>query len=125
MVIKMAVNALTGVPGDVVVDIPGQNTQPLVDILPRKEPVQINLEQQVSPELKKEDIEKLTENLNQLMDSFNVSTRFSVHEVTKDIMVRVYNSKTNETIREIPPRKIVDMVARMMELVGLLTDEKA
>lgn len=121
----MEVNALTGVPGDVIVDVPGQNVQPPVDILPRKEPVQINLEKQVSPELKKEDIEKLTENLNHLMDSFNVSTRFSVHEVTKDIMVRVYNSKTNETIREIPPKKIIDMVARMMELVGLLTDEKA
>ncbi len=125
MVIKMAVDAVTGIPADVVIDLPGQNVQPPADILQRKEPVQINLEQQVSPELKKEDIEKLTENLNQLMDSFAVSTRFSVHEVTKDIMVRVFNSKTNETIREIPPRKIIDMVARMMELVGLLTDEKA
>ncbi len=121
----MAVDAVTGIPADVVIDLPGQNVQPPADILQRKEPVQINLEQQVSPELKKEDIEKLTENLNQLMDSFAVSTRFSVHEVTKDIMVRVFNSKTNETIREIPPRKIIDMVARMMELVGLLTDEKA
>lgn len=126
----MAVDGITGVtgmPGDVVADLPGQRTTTDVPIaLPILKESKIPTQQQLSaPELNKEDLEKLTDNLNQLLASFDVSARFSVHEVTKDIMVRIYNSKTNETIREIPQRKILDMVSRMMELVGLLVDDRA
>lgn len=129
MVIKMAVDAISGVsgvPGDVVVEMPGQRTADVPMELPvLKEAVKLPTQQPVVQDFKREDLEKITDNLNQLLASFDVSARFSVHEVTKDIMVRIYNSKTNETIREIPQRKILDMVSRMMELVGLLTDEKA
>jgi flagellar protein FlaG len=37
--------------------------------------------------------------------------------------VKIY--KNDEVIREIPPEKILDMVAKMMELAGILVDEKA
>lgn len=55
-----------------------------------------------------------------------VSTRFefSIHEDTKEIMVKVIDEKTQEVIREIPPEKILDMVAKMWELAGILVDEK-
>ncbi len=49
---------------------------------------------------------------------------FSIHEDTKEIMVKVIDEATDEVIREIPPEKILDMVARMWELVGLFIDEK-
>lgn len=122
-----AISGVSGVPGDTVVEIPGQRAADVSLELPvLKESVKIPTQQQLSaPELNKEDLEKLTDNLNQLLASFDISARFSVHEVTKDIMVRIYNSKTNETIREIPQRKILDMVSRMMELVGLLVDDRA
>ena len=37
------------------------------------------------------------------------------------IVVRVYREE--ELIREIPPEKVLDMVAQMMEWAGLLVDE--
>lgn len=49
----------------------------------------------------------------------------SVHEKTGDIMIKVYDTETNEVIREIPPEKIKDMVANMLERAGLLVDERA
>lgn len=130
----MAVDAISGVvPDDVApVTILGQDVQTPVEILAKKEHADIPLpvikeqqQQQKEPQLSKEELDKLTKNLNQLMDAFDISARFSVHEATKDIMVRIYNSRTNETIREIPPKKILDMVANMMKLVGMLLDEKA
>ncbi len=49
---------------------------------------------------------------------------FSIHEGTKEIMVKVIDDETGDIIREIPPEKILDMVAKMWELAGLLVDRK-
>lgn len=48
----------------------------------------------------------------------------SIHEKTHDIMVKVLNKDTGELIREVPPEKTLDLVAKMMEIVGILVDEK-
>jgi flagellar protein FlaG len=48
----------------------------------------------------------------------------SIHEKTHDIMVKVLNKDTGELIREVPPEKTLDLVAKMMEIAGILVDEK-
>ncbi|WP_440113454.1 flagellar protein FlaG [Paenibacillus sp. QZ-Y1] len=48
----------------------------------------------------------------------------SVHEKTRQILVKVVNKETGELIREIPPEKTLDLVANMMEIAGILIDEK-
>ena len=54
------------------------------------------------------------------------SRRFdiSIHEKTNEIMVKVIDSETDKVIREIPPEKILDMVAKLWELAGLIVDER-
>ncbi|ETT49976.1 flagellar protein flag protein [Paenibacillus sp. FSL R7-269] len=48
----------------------------------------------------------------------------SVHKQTKAIMVKVLNKETGDLIREIPPEKTLDLVANMMEIAGIMVDEK-
>ncbi len=48
----------------------------------------------------------------------------SIHEKTKTIMYVLKDMETNEVIREFPPRKIQDMIAKMWELAGLMVDER-
>lgn len=48
----------------------------------------------------------------------------SIHEKTHDIMVKVLNKDTGELIREVPPEKTLDLVSKMMEIAGMLVDEK-
>ncbi|MEK4477400.1 flagellar protein FlaG [Paenibacillus sp. FSL R7-0048] len=48
----------------------------------------------------------------------------SIHEKTHDIMVKVLNKDTGELIREVPPEKTLDLVAKMMEIAGILIDER-
>lgn len=48
----------------------------------------------------------------------------SVHEKTKTIMIKVLDSDTGDVIREIPPEKSLDFIARIWELAGLVVDEK-
>lgn len=49
---------------------------------------------------------------------------FSIHDQTKQIMVKVVDVSTKEVIREIPSEKILDMIASMCEMAGLFVDEK-
>ncbi len=49
---------------------------------------------------------------------------FSIHEETNEIVVKVFNSDTDELIKEIPNEKILDMVAKICEMAGIFVDER-
>ena len=49
---------------------------------------------------------------------------FSVHEKTRQIAVKVLDRDTGEVIREIPPEKTLDFVAKLWEMAGILVDER-
>ncbi|MFF2912230.1 flagellar protein FlaG [Paenibacillus sp. NPDC057934] len=49
----------------------------------------------------------------------------SIHEQTHAIMVKVFDKQSGDLIREIPSEKLLDVAANMMELNGLIVDEKA
>lgn len=52
------------------------------------------------------------------------SLEVSVHEKTNQIMVKVLDNETGDTIREIPPEKTLDFIAKIWELAGLIVDER-
>lgn len=54
------------------------------------------------------------------------STTFevSIHKETNTIMVKVLNKETGELIREVPREKTLDLVANMMEIAGIIIDER-
>jgi flagellar protein FlaG len=54
----------------------------------------------------------------------NRSFEFSIHEKTKSIMVKVVDNDTREVIKEIPSEKILDMVANLWEMAGIMVDER-
>lgn len=69
----------------------------------------------------------VSEAVNKLNKALEGTTRrmeYSVHERTHGIMVKVIDEATGEVIREVPPKKILDMVANMMEMAGLIVDER-
>ena len=64
------------------------------------------------------------EKANRALSGANRRFEFSIHEKTKQIMVKVIDSDTNEVVREIPPEKILDMIATFWEMSGLFVDER-
>lgn len=56
--------------------------------------------------------------------SKNTTAQFSYHEKTNRIMIKIMDSETNEVIKEIPPEKTLDMIAQILELAGILVDDK-
>ena len=65
------------------------------------------------------------EALNDAIEYINRALRFSVHEDTQRMMVKVVNLENNEVIKEIPPEEVLDTVARIREMIGLLIDKWA
>jgi flagellar protein FlaG len=71
----------------------------------------------------RKDVEKAVETANKyLKDSTHL--KFEIHDKTNDIIIKIINDNTGEVLKEIPPKKILDMVASMMEVFGLFIDEK-
>ena len=80
--------------------------------------------QEGEKEAKPQDVAHMTEVVADVQKSLsmihNVDLQFSVHEETGQIMVTVREESTGEVIREIPPSEMLDLAARMDEMVGLL-----
>lgn len=70
-------------------------------------------------------LDKAIEMANKTLKQHNNFIERSVHEVTKTVMYVMKDTETDEVIREFPPKKIQDMIAKMWELAGLFVDEKA
>ena len=64
------------------------------------------------------------EKANKAVLGANTRFEFSIHDKTKEIIVKVLNADTGDIIREIPSEKVLDMVASIWQAVGLFVDEK-
>jgi flagellar protein FlaG len=69
-------------------------------------------------------MEKSVDQANKALKQHNRRIDRSVHDVTKTIMYKMVDAETDEIIREFPPKKIQDMIAKMWELAGLFVDEE-
>lgn len=72
----------------------------------------------------KKKLDKSLDKLNRFLEDESAHAEYSVHEDFGTIMVKIIDDKTKEVILEIPPKKILDMIASMCKQFGLL-DKKA
>lgn len=70
-------------------------------------------------------VKKAVDKLNKLMEDSNTHLEYAIHDVFKDIMITVVDNDTKQVISEIPPKRILDMVAKLCEIAGVLIDKKA
>lgn len=75
-------------------------------------------QQQVSDD----QIKKALDELNKKQGNF--ISEFGIHEKTNRITVKIVDKKTKEVIKELPPEKMLDMIAKVWEYAGLVVDEK-
>lgn len=72
-----------------------------------------------------ESFQGLLDKVNKEMKPYDTQLEFSIHEKTKQVMIKVINTSTKETIREIPSEKLMDIMANLLEVSGILVDIKA
>lgn len=75
-------------------------------------------------EYSKKDLDDALKKINNFLKDDKTHAEYTYNEEMKTMMVKVIDENTKEVVLEIPPKKILDMVASMLRQVGLL-DKKA
>ena len=70
-------------------------------------------------------IERIAEFMDNYVRSIQRDLKISVHEGTGDIIVKVISAEDGRVIREIPPKELLDLAAKMEEMTGGLFNENA
>lgn len=72
----------------------------------------------------KEDLDKAVEKLNKFLEDEKTHAEYEKHEDLGILMVKIVDDKTEKIIAELPPEKVLDMIASLCKQVGLF-DKKA
>ena len=79
-------------------------------------------QQQEQQQVTNEQIRKTVEEINK--KAMNSEVQFGIHEATNRVTIKIVDKKTKEVIKELPPEKTLDMIAKAWEIAGILVDEK-
>jgi flagellar protein FlaG len=67
-------------------------------------------------------VKKMVDQLNKKMN--NSEAIFGIHEGTNRVTIKIVDKESKEVIKEYPPEKTLDMIAKVWEMAGILVDEK-
>lgn len=80
--------------------------------------------QKAKYDLQRDELQRAIDETNHMIFNDDNRFEFKIHERTGRIMVKLINKETDEVVKEIPPEKILDLVASIWDLVGILIDER-
>ena len=81
--------------------------------------------EQIAQELTAEQLADMAEQMDKFVGSFTHELKFRVDEDSGRNVVTVIDSKSGDTIRQIPTEELLDVIARLAEASGGLIDVKA
>lgn len=81
-------------------------------------------DQATQEELPAEKAKKVTDSLNKILDMTDTKLRYKYHEELDRYYVTVVDKDTDEVVREIPNKKLMDVYAKMLDFAGILVDRK-
>lgn len=70
-----------------------------------------------------------TEAMKKAVDEINKNAKnseaiFGIHDATNRVTIKIVDKDTKKVIKEYPPEKTLDMIAKVWEMAGLMVDEK-
>jgi flagellar protein FlaG len=68
-----------------------------------------------------ETIQQAVEKLNKKMQ--NSEAIYGIHEGTNRVTIKIVDRETKKVIKELPPEKTLDMIAKVWEIAGIMVDE--
>jgi flagellar protein FlaG len=69
-------------------------------------------------------LQEAIDKANRILSGSDRKFEITIHEKTGDVLVKVVDTRTKTTVREIPPKKIVDLMVSLCELAGIMFDKK-
>ncbi|MCD6115945.1 flagellar protein FlaG [bacterium] len=96
------------------------NIAPEREISSQSREVQNNVENAVA--LDEHTAQEIADGMNKVSSVFNTSLSFSVDKSTGRTIIKVVDKDTEKVIREIPPEKMVRLMEKISNVMGLLLD---
>lgn len=69
-------------------------------------------------------VQEAVKKMNEMLEVNNSASKFTYHEGLERYYVTVVNRETEEVIKEIPPKKLLDAFYEMQKMLGMIVDEK-
>ncbi len=69
-------------------------------------------------------VQEAVKALNEMLEVTHNASKFMYHEGLERYYVTVVNKNTEEVVKEIPPRKLLDAFYEMQKMLGMIIDEK-
>ncbi|MEY4504132.1 MAG: hypothetical protein RL154_425 [Pseudomonadota bacterium] len=73
----------------------------------------------------KQELDKLTQDLNKELSSLNVDAKFGFDDKTGAMYVSIYEKNSDTLLRKIPSDEVMRMMSKMKELMGSIIDKQA
>lgn len=89
-----------------------------------EEVTRINKSEENPGKIKKEDLENTVNSMNDFLQASNTHLRFEYHEKLNEYYVTIVDNKTEEVVKEIPSKKLLDIYSAMTEFLGIIVDKK-
>lgn len=67
-------------------------------------------------------IKKAVDEINK--KAHNSEAVFGIHDATNRVTIKIVDKDTKKVLKEYPPEKTLDMIAKVWEMTGLLVDKK-
>lgn len=72
-----------------------------------------------------ENVKKAVDKFNSLLEENPAHFEYEIYGKFRDTLIKLVDDKTKKVIKEIPPKNVIDMVAKFCELAGFFVNEKA
>jgi len=82
------------------------------------------IEETLKEDLSPDKVKKMTESLNDFLETTSTKLRYEFHDKLEKYYVTLVDSETEQVVREIPNKKLMDMYASMLDFIGVLIDKK-
>lgn len=77
---------------------------------------------QLPARITRQDATAITEVMNKIAELCNHQLHFEVFEETDQVYVQVVDKETKEVIKQIPPQELLELSAKIREMVGIILD---
>lgn len=75
-------------------------------------------------EISKEKLQHVVDTVNEFLQINHNASKFVLHDGLDRYFVQVVDTQTEEVVKEIPPKKLLDAYYEMQKLLGMIVDEK-
>ncbi|QPA55087.1 flagellar protein FlaG [Lysinibacillus sphaericus] len=102
-----------------------KNMTPNVSMEPNSKPLdEKKTSTEEEQEISKEKLQQAVDVVNEFLEINQSSSKFVYHEGLERYYVAIVNRESDEVVKEIPPKKLLDAFYEMQKMVGMIVDEK-